>query len=310
MPPGPDEAEHATADLEALLGEGAVSLYPQRESLPYEAAETHVEIGGLRVEALEALLTGRAAILVTTARALQELSPAVAGLDDLQLELRAGQAVRPPELAERLEAMGFERVATVEEVGQFALRGGILDVFGFGAPEPARIEFWGDEVESIRHFDVLSQLSVGRTADSLRSSRWTCATPRRRPERAAPDGADGSAAPSSTTSPRTPCWSTSTAPPRRRSGSAPGTRCSRLHHAESPRGAHPEPPERLFLAGRRRSPPGVAALPALFVGRGRARRGPARGARFRVLPPEPIDRDMQPARARCCAAATARASGR
>src|SRR5690606_31157995 len=56
---------------------------------------------------------------------------------------------------------GFERVGTVEEVGQFALRGGILDVFGFGSPEPGRVEFWGDEIESIRHFDVLTQLSVG-----------------------------------------------------------------------------------------------------------------------------------------------------
>src|SRR5690606_12244777 len=62
---------------------------------------------------------------------------------------------------ERLEEMGFARVGTVEEVGQFALRGGILDVFGFGSREPARIEFWGDSVESIRNFDVLTQLSVG-----------------------------------------------------------------------------------------------------------------------------------------------------
>src|SRR5690606_1763853 len=83
--PGPDMAEHAAADLETLLGEGSVSLYPQRESLPYEAGETHVEIGGLRVEALESILAGRASILVTTARAIQELSPAVEALDELQL---------------------------------------------------------------------------------------------------------------------------------------------------------------------------------------------------------------------------------
>jgi transcription-repair coupling factor (superfamily II helicase) len=157
---GPDAAEQTAADLESLLGEGAVGLFPQRETLPYDERETHIEIGGLRVEALEALLSGRVAVIVTTSRGLQELSPAVTGLDDLRLELRGGDTVRPAGLTEQLEAMGFERVSTVEEVGQFALRGGILDVFGFGTPEPARIEFWGDEIESIRHFDILTQLSV------------------------------------------------------------------------------------------------------------------------------------------------------
>src|SRR5690606_38722945 len=108
----PEAAEYAHADLEALLGEGTVSLFPQRESLPYELEETHVEIGGQRVEALEALLAGRAALLVTTARALQELSPAVRGLDALQLEIRTGEEVRPADLAARLEQMGLQKAGT------------------------------------------------------------------------------------------------------------------------------------------------------------------------------------------------------
>src|SRR5205085_10243398 len=86
--------------------------------------------------------------------------------DELRLALRAGERIRLAELAATLEEMGFERSATVEEVGQFALRGGIVDVFGFGAPEPARIEFLGDEIESIRFFDILTQLSV-RAVDAL-----------------------------------------------------------------------------------------------------------------------------------------------
>ncbi|MDQ3605951.1 MAG: hypothetical protein M3418_07185, partial [Gemmatimonadota bacterium] len=163
--PGPEAADQAMADFEAIVGDGRAFLYPQRESLPYEEGETHLEIGGLRVEALDALLAGRAAVLVTTARAMQELAPAVQGLADLRLELRAGQEIRPAELARRLEEMGLARVGTVEEVGQFALRGGILDIFGFGSPEPARLEFWGDQIESIRHFDILSQLSVRSVED-------------------------------------------------------------------------------------------------------------------------------------------------
>jgi transcription-repair coupling factor (superfamily II helicase) len=162
----PEAAEQVQADLEALLGEGGAALFPQREALPYEEGEPHIEIGGLRVEALEAVLSGRTAVLVSTPRALQELAPAVAGLDELRLDLRTGQEVRPADLADRLASMALERVSTVEEIGQFALRGGILDVFGFGMSEPARIEFWGDQIESIRHFDILTQLSV-RPVDAL-----------------------------------------------------------------------------------------------------------------------------------------------
>ena len=95
---GPEDAEMATSDLEALLGEASVFLYPQRESLPYEEGEPHLEIGGTRVEALEALLSGRARVMVTTARAMQELSPAVEGLRDLRLEVRAGETIRIADL--------------------------------------------------------------------------------------------------------------------------------------------------------------------------------------------------------------------
>jgi hypothetical protein len=104
----PEAAEQVVADLEALLGEGMPVLFPQREALPYEQGEPHVEIGGLRVEALEAVLAGRSPILVTTPRAVQELAPAVAGLAQLRLELRQGDEVRPAELSEQLLQMGFE----------------------------------------------------------------------------------------------------------------------------------------------------------------------------------------------------------
>jgi transcription-repair coupling factor (superfamily II helicase) len=282
----PDSAEQVASDLEALLGEGAVFLYPQRESLPYEEGEPHVEIGGARVEALEALLGGRAALLVTTARAVQELSPAVEGLTDLRLELRVGEEIRLGELSGRLEEMGFERVPTVEEVGQFALRGGIVDVFGFGTPEPARIELWGDRIESIRHFDLLSQLSV-QPVESVQLLPVDL--------RPATDGR-----PRSAPGPDAPRRSLlDYLPPHAllvhvegeaTRGEAERTwgEVLRLHEAESRRGARPDAPEALFL------PPAETAarmgrFPQLFVGEGPAE---ARAFRFRALPPEEIDRDM------------------
>jgi transcription-repair coupling factor (superfamily II helicase) len=287
---GPEDAEMATSDLEALLGEAAVFLYPQRESLPYEEGEPHLEIGGTRVEALEALLSGRARVLVTTARAMQELSPAVEGLRDLRLEVRAGDTVRIADLSARLEGMGFERVATVEEVGQYALRGGIVDVFGFGAPEPARIEFLGDEVESIRFFDILSQLSV-RAVPHIQLL---------------PVDLKPAEAPFAASAPRQP------AEGERRSLLAylpddtlvvhlhgGGTRQElertwleviRLHESEQRRGTRPEQPERLFM------PPPVAekqlgAFAQLFV-EDAGTLAVQRFARFRALPPPAIDRDM------------------
>jgi len=289
----PEAAEQATADLEALLGEGAVFLYPQRESLPYEEAEPHLEIGGARVEALEALLSGRAALLVTTARAMQELSPAVEGLDDLRLAIRVGQTVRLPELAETLEGMGFERVATVEEVGQFALRGGIVDVFGFGTPEPARIELFGDEVESIRFFDILSQLSVRAVQElELLPVDLRPAAQASTPARAA---APSEAAESDRRSlldylpPETVVVhlaGSATRPELERTWAE----VQRLYDAEAKRGTRPEGPERHFLPALE-AEARLAALPQLFV----EEAGGARVRdtfRFRALPPEPIDRDM------------------
>ncbi|HUG41231.1 MAG TPA: transcription-repair coupling factor [Longimicrobiales bacterium] len=157
----PPEAEAVESDVEALLEEGRVALYPQREALPFEAEEHHVEVSGQRVEGLEALLAGRIRVLVTTARALQERERIPDELTDLRLGLRVGEEVRPAELAGRLEAMGFERTGLVEQVGEFAARGGIIDLYSFGAADPVRIEFWGDEISSIRHFDVLDQRSTG-----------------------------------------------------------------------------------------------------------------------------------------------------
>jgi transcription-repair coupling factor (superfamily II helicase) len=157
----PADAEAVDADLRSIAGPDIVALFPQRETLPYEAAEHHFEVSGLRVETLEALFAGRARVIVTTARALQELADIPAGLADLRLTLNVGDTVRLTELTERLDDMGFDRAAMVEAVGEYSVRGGILDLFGFGAPEPVRIEFWGDEIISIRQFDILDQRSSG-----------------------------------------------------------------------------------------------------------------------------------------------------
>jgi len=156
--PTPADAERWLADLEALAP-GAVALYPQRESLGGE--EQHVEIAGERTETLAALLEGRIRILITTARASAERTGVPGALADARLTLVAGLARGLGDVTDRLLAMGYARVPTVTEVGQFSVRGGILDVYGFGMAAAGRIEWWGDDVATLRTFDLDTQRSGG-----------------------------------------------------------------------------------------------------------------------------------------------------
>jgi transcription-repair coupling factor (superfamily II helicase) len=159
---GVPQAERMLADLSTIVDETPVVLYPPREG--FGEAEPHVEVAGERVETLERLVRGDVRVLVTTPRALLERTRLPAALEDLRLELRKGDIRRPSELAEHLERIGFERVPMVEDVAQFSLRGGIFDVYSFGMTDPVRLEFWGDEIVDLRHFELSSQRST-RTVD-------------------------------------------------------------------------------------------------------------------------------------------------
>jgi transcription-repair coupling factor (superfamily II helicase) len=158
----PGRAERWHGDLSVLL-EDAARFYPQREALGEE--EPHYEIAGERVETLEAVLRGRTRIVVTTLRATMERSRMPEAIVRARLDLARGGLERPQAVTEQLERMGYERVPSVTDVAQFAVRGGIVDVYGFGMAAPARIEWWGDEIMSIRAFDLDSQRSereIGR----------------------------------------------------------------------------------------------------------------------------------------------------
>jgi transcription-repair coupling factor (superfamily II helicase) len=151
-------AERLLADLHTLLDETPVALYPPREG--FGEVEPHVEVAGERVETLERLSRGEIRVLLTTPRALLERTRLPGALEDLRIELRKGDVRRPRELAAHLERIGFERVPMVEDVAQFSLRGGIFDVYSFGMTDPVRMEFWGDEVVDLRHFELSSQRST------------------------------------------------------------------------------------------------------------------------------------------------------
>ena len=158
--PSPGAAAQWSGDVETLLGPDGVAYYPQREAMVGDEEDSHLEISGQRIEALEAIMAGRTRVLVTTRRALQERAPIPDGLAELRLEISVGDTLPPGTLVTALEERGLTRAPMVEEVGQFAVRGGLIDLFSFGAAGPARVEFWGDEVESIRLFDIFDQRST------------------------------------------------------------------------------------------------------------------------------------------------------
>lgn len=152
------DAERWLADLEALIGADAVALYPAREG--FGEVEPHAEVAGERVETLERLTNGQVRILVTTVRAVQERTRLPHALGAARVELSRGATWRLEDLAAHLEQIGFERVELVEDVAQFSVRGGIVDVYGFGMSAPARLEFWGDELVELREFELSSQRTM------------------------------------------------------------------------------------------------------------------------------------------------------
>lgn len=152
------DAERWLADLQSLVDDTPVALYPPREG--FGEVEPHAEVAGERVETLEKLGRSGVRILLTTSRAVLERTALPKALSGARLELRKGDVRRPEELAAHLERIGFERVPMVEDVAQFSVRGGIFDIYSFGMAEPVRLEFWGDDVIELRHFDLNSQRST------------------------------------------------------------------------------------------------------------------------------------------------------
>ncbi len=159
--PDPERANRVEVDLESLLGADVPHLYPQYETRLYSRGDADPRIDALRVEAVEALLGGSGRIFVTTPRSLQERMAMPDRLAQLHVALSVGEEIGLSLLVEELEAMLYERVSLVEEVGQFAVRGGLVDIFSLGLSDPIRVEFWGDDVSSIRAFDVTDQRSTG-----------------------------------------------------------------------------------------------------------------------------------------------------
>ncbi|HYP56286.1 MAG TPA: transcription-repair coupling factor [Solirubrobacterales bacterium] len=158
----PDDrsARDLAADLRAYLAPRRVRFYPSRGTGYASHFTPPPHLVGLRIDALDALRDGEDAVVVASATALAEAVPD-AELRPAGFAIEDGEEIDLGEVARDLAAAGYERVEQVEERGQFAVRGGILDVFPSTEERAVRIELFGDEVESMRWFSTFTQRSLG-----------------------------------------------------------------------------------------------------------------------------------------------------
>ena len=201
--PGDRDIEQAAQDvtfffsaMEGLSGAGAdraVLAFPSHEVDPYRGMAPHVGVTSLRARALHAIGTGKARVVVASAAALIPRISAPGRLVGAALDLAPGQDVAPTDLAEALTDAGFTREDPADEHGEFAVRGGIVDIFPAGEAQPVRLEFIGDTIESIRRYDPATQRSV-ESIDQisivpLQDVLARASTHRQAPDRPGPDRA-------------------------------------------------------------------------------------------------------------------------
>ena len=156
----------ALEGLSDSAAEDAVLPFPSHEVDPYRGLAPHLSVLSARAKALHAAGSGRARVIVASATALLPRVSSPARLLAASAELNVGRDVDPYKLAELLVDAGFTRQDPVDAHGEFCVRGGVIDIFPAGSAQPVRIDFVGDTVESIRHFDPATQRSTGE-ADAV-----------------------------------------------------------------------------------------------------------------------------------------------
>ena len=167
------EAEELTAALQSLVGEEEVAYYPAWETLPHERLSPRSDTVGRRLELLRRLAGNSSApppqIVVAPVRSI--LQPQVKGLGRLKpIRLAVGSDIDLTDLAAALVGAAYTRVDLVERRGEFAVRGGIVDVFPPTEEHPLRVDFFGDIVEEIRYFSVADQRSTDITLTEITAS--------------------------------------------------------------------------------------------------------------------------------------------
>lgn len=160
-------AEDYLDDFDLLIGSDASRFFPDFELLPYEERSPHYAIRAQRIKTLTEAVSAKPGIYSLSLRAfLRKIVPKKYFAKNLT-SLEIGKEYNPDLLISNLVSMGYELQYQVSKVGEIARRGGIIDIFTPGFHNPVRIEFFGDEVESIRAFSLTSQKSSGKSLEQI-----------------------------------------------------------------------------------------------------------------------------------------------
>ena len=168
--PGDRDIEDATADIRFFLSaieghsddavERLVLPFPSHEVDPYRGMTPHPGVTAARAGALHGLASGSARVIVASAAALAPRVSTPRRLLAASIDLKPGTDIAPTDLGELLIDAGFSREDPADEHGEFAIRGGIVDLFPASEPNPVRLEFIGDTIESMRAYDAATQRSI------------------------------------------------------------------------------------------------------------------------------------------------------
>ena len=163
----PRHADQLEAEIRFFAGTTLPVLhFVEWETLPWDSFSPHQDIISQRLNVLAALPQMRHGIIIAAASVLQQRLPPVDYVSARSLTLRQGQTLQREQFTEALVNSSYLRVPQVSEHGEFAVRGSLIDVFPMGTDAPIRIDFFGDEIESLRYFAAESQLS-GELVDAI-----------------------------------------------------------------------------------------------------------------------------------------------
>lgn len=165
-----EEAQRFMSDLQFFTGAGELNVvyFPPYNILPFKLLSYHSEIASRRIQTLFSLLEHASpAILVTTASAVMQKVMPRSSLTAFSELVMSGEDIDRDRLVAKLISGGYEPVTIVEEPGEYCLRGGVLDIYSPGYPDPIRIEQFGDQVDSIRWFSPATQRSRGDLEEAV-----------------------------------------------------------------------------------------------------------------------------------------------
>lgn len=156
------EAKKLADDLSFFLNPEEVALFPASSILPYEVTARSLEVTAQRLQVIESLLLKKPMIVIAPFQALLTKIMPPDKVKEFTLSFKMGETVPMEEAAKKLALMGYERVDMIEGKGQFSVRGGIMDIYPLTTEEAFRIEFFDDEVDSIRNFAPEDQRSINK----------------------------------------------------------------------------------------------------------------------------------------------------